>query len=117
VSVGELGKAVLGQLIEGAVRTLTGDKPIGTAVRDAITEAADDTAKMIHAKAQELVDRFGLVLAIRDYADDIAKLPSAFEPDGTVPDLGLDLTVVGPDEKLEETVVQPVDEKFDDGDR
>lgn len=112
-AVGELGKAVLGQLIEGAIRTVAGDKPISSAIRDAITEAAEDMADRIEAKARQVVDQFQLGLAIRDLADDVAKVPGAFTPDGSVPDLGLDVTVIGPDEKLEETTVAPVDDKFD----
>lgn len=113
--VGELGKAVIGQILEGAIRALTGDKPIGDAVRDAIKDAAGETAELLEFRARQLVEQFGLVLAVRDVADQVAEVPKAFTPDGSVPDLNLEMTIVGPDEKLEETTVQPVDEKFDDG--
>lgn len=122
MSAADVAKAVLELLGKGIAKKLLGvddaaDLPsIEAAIKRAVPDALAAAQARLEALIRQEIQALGLVLQIRDLADDTAKVLDAFEPKGDIPPLGLDITILGPGEKLEDTTIQPLDEKIDPGD-
>lgn len=121
MSVVGIAVAAFESLVEGAISKATGkgkdDHPdlastIKNAVRDEL--AALDLEARAEAVARKVIDALQLGLLIRDVADQVADVTKAFVPDGSVPDLGLDITEVGPDGSIEPSTISPVDDREGD---
>ncbi|HZJ67681.1 MAG TPA: hypothetical protein VFD36_29460 [Kofleriaceae bacterium] len=104
MSITGVGLAVVEEIIEGALKKKAGktDHPdLASKIKSIAKDELALLEKRLDERVDQLIAQLQLGLAIRDMADEVAKVPAAFEPKGTLPNLfeGAKVEPMDPDDK------------------
>lgn len=105
--------AAIGLVSEVARRLVGGSIDVSDVVEKVKAELAEELLAVEARVEAKLVDAFaaiGLLIATDRLADGAQGVLDAFDPKGDIKPLGLNITEVGPDETLVDTVVLEVPE-------
>lgn len=109
---------VVREIAEQGWKLATGEDTVKESVEKVVAKAVDAAIATVKAELQRELDALRLAYDISVLADKSRDVLDAFEPPagggmvGRVLD-GIPITIVGPDAKLEESSLEPIDTKFD----